>query len=435
MANIIGAIASSHTPTIGFALDANKQHDAVWAPIFKAYEPVRQWLAEKKPDVLLVIYNDHVTSFFFDHYSAFALGIGKEWKVADEGGGARDLPPVIGHAGLARHIGQSLVADEFDMAFFQDKPLDHGCFSPLSIMWPQEGGAWPGTIVPLQCGVLQFPVPSARRCFKLGQALRRAIESYPEDLDVAIVATGGLSHQVHGERCGFNNPEWDRQFMDLFEKDPEVLLNMTQADFARLGGWESAEIVMWMVMRGAMPAGLNCLHREYYLPSMTGIAVAVYESAVAFDPALNRRANELQREHIAHQTRGVEELEGTYPFTLERSVDYYRINSYLHQLVRPEFRTRFLADPEATYEEAGLSPQERDMIGRRDWQALIRYGVIFFLLEKLGAVVGVSNLHIYAAMRGQSLEDFQKTRNTKALYSVAGKGSADSADWNKDAKP
>jgi gallate dioxygenase len=435
MANIIGAIASSHTPTIGFALDANKQHDAVWAPIFKAYEPVRQWLAEKKPDVLVMIYNDHVTSFFFDHYSAFALGIGKEWKVADEGGGARDLPPVIGHAGLARHIGQSLVADEFDMAFFQDKPLDHGCFSPLSIMWPQEGGAWPGTIVPLQCGVLQFPVPSARRCFKLGQALRRAIESYPEDLDVAIVATGGLSHQVHGERCGFNNPEWDRQFMDLFEKDPEVLLNMTQADFARLGGWESAEIVMWMVMRGAMPAGLNCLHREYYLPSMTGIAVAVYESAVAFDPALNRRANELQREHIAHQTRGVEELEGTYPFTLERSVDYYRINSYLHQLVRPEFRTRFLADPEATYEEAGLSPQERDMIGRRDWQALIRYGVIFFLLEKLGAVVGVSNLHIYAAMRGQSLEDFQKTRNTKALYSVAGKGSADSADWNKDAKP
>jgi gallate dioxygenase len=435
MANIIGAIASSHTPTIGFALDANKQHDAVWAPIFKAYEPVRQWLAEKKPDVLVMIYNDHVTSFFFDHYSAFALGIGKEWKVADEGVGARDLPPVIGHAGLARHIGQSLVADEFDMAFFQDKPLDHGCFSPLSIMWPQEGGAWPGTIVPLQCGVLQFPVPSARRCFKLGQALRRAIESYPEDLDVAIVATGGLSHQVHGERCGFNNPEWDRQFMDLFEKDPEVLLNMTQADFARLGGWESAEIVMWMVMRGAMPAGLNCLHREYYLPSMTGIAVAVYESAVAFDPALNRRANELQREHIAHQTRGVEELEGTYPFTLERSVDYYRINSYLHQLVRPEFRTRFLADPEATYEEAGLSPQERDMIGRRDWQALIRYGVIFFLLEKLGAVVGVSNLHIYAAMRGQSLEDFQKTRNTKALYSVAGKGSADSADWNKDAKP
>jgi gallate dioxygenase len=435
MATIIGAIASSHTPTIGFALDANKQQDAAWAPIFEAYEPVKQWLAEKQPDVLLVIYNDHVTSFFFDHYSAFALGIGEQWQVADEGGGARDLPPVAGHAALARHIGQSLVADEFDMAFFQDKPLDHGCFSPLSIMWPhgeEQQDGWPGSIVPLQCGVLQFPVPSSRRCYKLGQALRRAIESYPDDLKVAIVATGGLSHQVHGERCGFNNTSWDNEFLDLFEKDPEVLLNMTQADFARLGGWESAEIVMWMVMRGAMPAKLHCLHREYYLPSMTGIAVTVYESEAAVDPARNARANELQRQHMAHQTAGAEQLEGTYPFTLQRSVEGYRINKYLHQLIDPAFRARFKADPEATYEEAGLTPQERDMVNRRDWQAMIRYGVIFFLLEKLGAVVGVSNLHIYAAMRGQSLEDFQKTRATRALYSVAGKDAAGSADWNQD---
>lgn len=437
MANIIGAIASSHTPTIGFAMDANKQNDAVWAPIFAAFEPVKRWLAEKKPDVLLMIYNDHVTSFFFDHYSAFALGIGEQYRVADEGGGARDLPPVGGHAALARHIGQSLMADEFDMSFFQDKPLDHGCFSPLSIMWPHQKdapdgqGHWPGAIVPLQCGVLQFPVPSARRCFKLGQGLRRAIESYPEDLNVAIVATGGLSHQVHGERCGFNNTAWDQQFLDLFEKDPEVLLNMTQADLARLGGWESAEIIMWMIMRGAMPARIKCLHREYYLPSMTGIAVALYESDVAVDPALNAAAHELHRQHIAHQTRGADQLEGTYPFTLQRSVDGYRINKYLHQLIQPAFRERFLAAPEATYDEAGLTPEERDMITRRDWQAMIRYGVIFFLLEKLGAVVGVSNLHIYAAMRGQSLEDFQKTRNTKALYSVAGAAASAATDWNQ----
>jgi gallate dioxygenase len=434
MAKIIGAIATSHTPTIGFALDANKQNDAVWAPIFKAYEPVRQWLDEKKPDVLLVVYNDHVTSFFFDHYSAFALGIGDRWLPADEGGGARDLPAVGGHAALARHIGQSLVADEFDMSFFQGKPLDHGCFSPLSIMWPQKAeGGWPGTIVPLQCGVLQFPVPSARRCFKLGQALRRAIESYPDDdLKVAIVATGGLSHQVHGERCGFNNTSWDNEFLDLFEKDPEVILNMTQAELAKLGGWEAAEIIMWMVMRGAMSARINCLHREYYLPSMTGIAVAVYESDVAVDPARQARANAEHRAHIAHETAGAEELEGTYPFTLERSVAHYRINSYLHQLIDPTFRQRFLANPDATFAEAGLTPEERDLIARRDWRGMIQYGVIFFLLEKLGAVVGVSNLHIYAAMRGESLEDFQKTRNTKALYSVAGKGAADTVDWNKD---
>jgi gallate dioxygenase len=435
MANIIGAIASSHTPTIGFALDAGKQQDAAWAPIFKAYEPVQKWLAEKKPDVLMVIYNDHVTSFFFDHYSAFALGIGDSYSAADEGGGARDLPPVAGHAALAQHIGKSLMADEFDMSFFQQKPLDHGCFSPLSILWPHDKeGGWPGSIVPLQVGVLQFPVPSARRCFKLGQGLRRAIESYPEDLNVVLVATGGLSHQVHGERAGFNNTPWDHQFLDLFENDPETLMNMTQADFARLGGWESAEVVMWMAMRGAMSAKVRCLHREYYLPSMTGIAVALYENDVPADKALTARSREQHLAHIGHQTDGVAELEGTYPFTLETSVRAYRINKYLHQLVKPEFRARFAADAESTYEEAGLTARERELISKRDWRGMIHYGVIFFLLEKLGASAGVSNLHIYAAMRGQSLADFQQTRNAPgALYSVASTSTTGATDWNQPA--
>ncbi len=422
MATIIGAIASSHTPTIGFALDAGKQQDPAWAPIFAAYAPVSAWLEEKKPDVLLVIYNDHVTSFFFDHYSAFALGIGDTYHAADEGGGPRHLPPARGDVALARHVGASLVADEFDMSFFQDKPLDHGCFSPMSVMLPHEG-EWPVKILPLQVGVLQFPAPSARRCFKLGQAIRRAVESYPEDVKVAIVATGGLSHQVHGERAGFNNTAWDHEFLDLFERNPEALLDITHAEFARRGGFESAEVVMWMVMRGAMADRVRCLHRDYYLPSMTGIAVAVYEDVAHVDEdALAARAAQ-QRELIGHQLRGIETLEGTYPFTLETSVRAYRINSYLHQLIDPAFRARFRADPLATYDEAGLTETERDLITRRDWRGMIHYGVIFFLLEKLGAVSGVSNLHIYAAMRGESLEDFQKTRNAPgALYSVAGGG-------------
>ena len=432
MAKIIGAIASSHTPTLGFALDTGKQKDDAWAPIFQAFEPVQQWLAEKKPDVMLMVYNDHVTSFFFDHYSAFALGIGDQYKVADEGGGARALPPVPGHTGLAQHIGASLMADEFDMAFFQEKPLDHGCLSPLSILWPHAQG-WPGKIVPLQVGVLQFPVPSARRCFKLGQGLRRAIESYPEDLNVVIVATGGLSHQVHGERCGFNNTAWDHAFLDLFQNDPEALLNMTHADFARLGGWESAEVVMWMIMRGAMSAQLRCLHREYYLPSMTGIAVALYENQNVGDPALAASANARHLAHIGLQTEGADALPGTYPFTLAVSQQRYRINRYLHQLVEPAFRARFAGNPEATFAEANLTDEERDLISRRDWRGLIQYGVIFFLLEKLGAATGISNLHIYAAMRGQTLAQFQQTRNAPgALYSVAG---AVSSETSFDAPP
>src|SRR2546421_414093 len=185
MARIIGAVASSHSPTIGFALDKQKQNDPVWAPIFTAYDPVRQWLEEKKPDVLFMVFNDHVTSFFFDHYSHFALGIGESYSVADEGGGARALPPIQGHPALSPHIAAGLVADEFDLSYFQDKPLDHGCFSPLSMLWPHQPG-WPGAMIPLQIGVLQFPIPPALRCYKLGQSLRRAIESYPEDLKVVI---------------------------------------------------------------------------------------------------------------------------------------------------------------------------------------------------------------------------------------------------------
>ncbi|MEN7530847.1 gallate dioxygenase [Cupriavidus sp. DL-D2] len=420
MARIIGAIASSHTPTIGFALDAGKQQDPAWAPIFAAYAPVSEWLAQKQPDVLLVIYNDHVTSFFFDHYSAFALGIGEQYEAADEGGGRRALPPARGHVALARHVGASLVADEFDMSFFQDKALDHGCFSPMSVMLPHDG-EWPVKILPLQVGVLQFPAPSARRCFKLGQAIRRAVESFPEDLKVAVVATGGLSHQVHGERAGFNNTAWDHEFLDRFEREPETLLDITHAEFAKRGGFESAEVVMWMVMRGAMGQHVRCLHRDYYLPSMTGIAVAVYEDAETEDDAAIADRAAIQREHIGHQLKGIEALEGTYPFTLETSVRAYRINRYLHQLIDPDFRERFRNEPVATYEDAALTDEERDLITRRDWRGMIHYGVIFFLLEKLGAVSGVSNLHIYAAMRGQSLEDFQKTRNAPgALYSVAG---------------
>lgn len=420
MAKIIGGLAVSHTPTIGFAVDHNKQEESAWAPIFESFAPMQKWLEEKKPDALVYIFNDHVTSFFFDHYSAFTLGIDEQYEVADEGGGPRDLPAVKGHAALSQHIGASLMADEFDMSFFQDKPLDHGLFSPLSALLPYEGG-WPTQIVPLQIGVLQFPIPTARRCYKLGQALRRAIESFPEDLNVAIVATGGVSHQVHGERCGFNNPDWDEQFVDMIVNDPERLTEMTLAEFATSGGMEGAEVIMWLVMRGALSANVKKLHQAYYLPSMTGIATLILENQSREAPY---DVQQRQRDKIAQQMAGVEKLPGTYPFTQARSLKALRINRFLHRLIQPAWRARFLTDQHALFAENKLTEEEQQLLRELDWRGMIHYGVSFFLLEKLGAVVGVSNLHIYSAMRGETLEELQKTRNQQVLYSVAGKAKA-----------
>jgi gallate dioxygenase len=424
MARIVGMIATSHTPTIGFAFDGKKQEDAVWKPIFQAYEPIRAWLEEKQPDVLFMTYNDHITSFFFDHYSPFVLGIGEEYAVADEGGGPRNLPPIKGHSALARHIGQHLMANDFDMSFFQGKPLDHGCFSPLSVLLDSSNG-WPIPIIPLQMGVLQFPVPSAKRCYALGQELRTAIESYPEDLKVAVITTGGLSHQVHGERSGFNNPEWDEQFMELLEKDPVALTRMTHADHARLGGMESSEIIMWLVGRGMLSASVKLLHRSYYLPSMTAIATMVLENQA--EPLSAREAAKA-REKAAEQLAGAEELTGTYPFDLERSVKNFKLNKFLHDLVIPEHRQAFMADPEALFEAWTLPENERQMIQDRDWIGLNRHGAIFFVLEKLAAVVGTPNPAIYANFNGMSLGDFLNTRNTQVTYGVGGQESRDRAD-------
>lgn len=417
MATIIGGIAVSHTPTIGFAYDTNKQNDSAWAPIFASFEPIREWFKEKRPDALVYIFNDHVTSFFFDHYSMFALGIDKEYPVADEGGGARALPPAPGNPQLAQHIGNSLVSEEFDMAFFQNKPLDHGFFSPMSVLLERKDEQWPTTIVPLQVGVLQFPIPTAARCYKLGQALRRAIESYPEDIKIAVVATGGLSHQIHGERAGFNNPEWDAQFVEMITRDPAALAGMTHAEFAELGGMEGAEVIMWLVMRGALSANVNKVHSSYYLPSMTGIGTLLLENQSVAAPGGAMQRHLLR---MNEQLDGVGALQGSYPFTLSNSLKAFRLNSFLRGMVVPANRELFLRDEEQAYAQAQLSDEERDLVRRRDWRGLIHYGVIFFVLEKLGATIGVSNLHIYAAMRGQSLEEFMKTRNTQVVYSVAG---------------
>ena len=416
MARIIGGIGASHSPTIGFAKDTGKQNDPAWQPIFEGFDAIRGWVQAKKIDVIFMIYNDHITSFFLDHYSAFVLGIDDRYAAADEGGGPRDVAPAIGHLGLSQHIGMSLVADEFDMSFFQGKPVDHGFLSPLSMLG-DERGPWPGQVVPLQVGVLQLPVPSAKRMWKLGQALRRAIESYPEDLNVAIMATGGLSHQVHGERAGFLNEAWDNEFLDLLEKVPAQLVNMRLAEYAAKGGMEGAEVIMWLIMRGALSEQVSLVHKKTYAPSVTNIATLVFEDLGGEPDAAAVAAH---RQHIGHELEGAGALQGTYPFTHARSQANLRINRFLHALIRPEHRARFVHDFEALASEHGLSEEEKDLIRGRKWIEMIRRGVIFFVLEKMAAVLGVSNPEVYAAFRGESLAQFLATRKVPIRYSVAG---------------
>ena len=277
MARIIGGIGTSHTPTIGIAFDQGKQKHPAWSPLFDGYVPVVNWLAEKKPDVLVMFYNDHANSFFFDHYPTFAVSLSAEHRVADEGMGLRPLPPVKGHPAFARHITESLVNDEFDVSVFSDLPIDHGVFSPLSVIWPEHATGWPGAVVPIEMNVLQHPMPTPRRCYKLGQAVRRAIESWPEDIRVAVVGTGGLSHQLAGERAGYNDSDWDMRFLDALERDPESLSSMRHADFIRLGGSEGAEVIMWLAMRGALSGAAKKLHQNYYLAMTAAWAVQLYE--------------------------------------------------------------------------------------------------------------------------------------------------------------
>jgi hypothetical protein len=289
MARIIGGIGTSHVPTIGMAFDRGKNEDPDWKPLFEQYKPLQSWLAQKKPDVVVYFYNDHATTFFFDHYPTFALGISDSFPTADEGMGQRPVPRVRGHAPLSRHMANSLINQEFDISVFQDLPLDHGCNSPMTMLFPNavKEGAWPVAMIPIEVNVLQHPIPTPMRCWKLGQAVRRAIESYPEDLKVIVAGTGGLSHQMGGERAGFNNTDWDEQFLDLIHRDPARLTSMRLAEYAILGGTEGAEVIMWLAMRGALSPQVKKLHSAYYLAMTTNMAVALFE-----EPALERQASQ-----------------------------------------------------------------------------------------------------------------------------------------------
>lgn len=285
MARIIAGIGTSHVPSIGVAYDRGHQDQPDWKPLFDGYKPAFRWMAETKPDVLIVFFNDHGSTFFFDRYPTFALGVGESHPIADEGWGARPLPPLKGDPELAWHIARHLVDNEFDMTICQDMPVDHGVLAPLPLLWPHEPG-WPGAVIPVHFNVLQHPIPTARRCYKLGQAIRAAVESFPGERRVIAVGTGGLSHQLHGERYGHMNPGWDNEFLDTIETDPERLAALDHDTYMRRGGAESVEMIMWLAMRGALSGRVERIHRNYYLPMLTGMALLVLEDCETSDKAL-----------------------------------------------------------------------------------------------------------------------------------------------------
>jgi gallate dioxygenase len=277
MGRIIGGIGSPHAPSIGALIDKGEWDAPDWKQLLDGYKPIQEWLSERRPDAAILIYNDHVTTFFFDFYPTFALSVAPEHRIADEGFGPRPLQPIPGNADFSWHVAHSLVDDEFDITLCHDMPLDHGALTPMSALWPDRSRPWPCAILPIAVNVLQFPVPSPRRLFRLGQALRRAVESFDENFNVVVLGTGGLSHQLHGERFGFRNHDWDMEFLDRLAEDPQSLAALRLQDYIDRGGAEGAEVIMWLAMRGALSQKVKCLHRNYHGPLHTGFAQVVYE--------------------------------------------------------------------------------------------------------------------------------------------------------------
>ncbi|MBT2134736.1 protocatechuate 3,4-dioxygenase [Croceibacterium sp. LX-88] len=266
MAKITAGIATSHVPAIGAAFDQGRTQDEYWKPVFDGYEWVKQFEKLEDPDVIILCYNDHASSMMLDVVPTFALGMAEEFEVADEGWGRRPVPTVIGDPVFAAHLAEQLVIDNFDLTLMNEMAVDHGLTVPLSLMFGQRE-EWPVRVIPLAVNVTQFPTPSGERCWQLGAAIRDAVQSYPAGLNVQIWGTGGMSHQLQGERAGLINPEFDNAFLDKLADDPEDLRKITRLDYLREAGTEGIELIMWLIMRGALGEKVEELHRFYHVPA------------------------------------------------------------------------------------------------------------------------------------------------------------------------
>jgi hypothetical protein len=286
MAYISASVYTSHVPAIGVALDQGKTQEPYWQPLFKGYEFSKQWMQEAKPDVIILVYNDHATAFSLQMIPTFAIGTAAEFRPADEGWGPRPVPMVQGHPELASHIAQSVILQDFDLTIVNEMDVDHGLTVPLSLMCGQPT-AWPCPVIPFAVNVVQYPVPRGQRCFQLGQAIRRALDEYDEDLNVQIWGTGGMTHQLQGPRAGLINKQWDSKFLDKLIDDPEAAAAIPHIEYVREAGSEGIELVMWLIARGAMSdvAGGSkptVRHRFYHVPaSNTAVGHLILENGIS----------------------------------------------------------------------------------------------------------------------------------------------------------
>ncbi len=279
MARITAGVATSHVPAIGAALDNGKSGEDYWKPVFAGYEASKAWIAAEKPDVVILVYNDHASAFSLELIPTFAIGCAETFQPADEGWGPRPVPVVEGHPELAWHLAESLILDEFDMTIVNRMDVDHGLTVPLSLMFGQPE-AWPCRVIPLAVNVVQYPPPSGNRCYNLGKAIRRAVDSFPEDLKVVIFGTGGMSHQLQGPRAGLINSAFDHAFLDRLVEDPEGQARVPHLEYVREAGSEGIELVMWLVMRGALDDRVKVAHRFYHVPaSNSAVGHLILENA------------------------------------------------------------------------------------------------------------------------------------------------------------
>jgi protocatechuate 4,5-dioxygenase beta chain len=282
MAKLIGGLGSSHVPSITMALDKGQSQSADWKPFFDGTEGGKAWVRDNRPDVAVVIFNDHGNAFFLDKVPTFAVGCAESYNPIDEGWGPRTIPSFEGHADFGWHLADTMVENRFDPMIVQEIEVDHGIQVPMELFFGRPEKAWPVKVVPIFVNVIQFPIPLPSRCHELGGVLRKAIESFPGDERFVVIGTGGLSHQLQGARAGFINPEADREFLADIAANPARLAAMSREDYVRLYGSEGAEMMMWLVMRGAMDEAVRIHHTHYYVPaSMTGAAMLVLENEAA----------------------------------------------------------------------------------------------------------------------------------------------------------